>query len=452
MRAPQLTFQEALAVFRRRRPSFVFPFSIVFGLCVVGAFVLPRKYESSTTIMVQRDEVLNPLVSYTMAVTMASEDRLRTFNEIVYSKKTITVLIDSLQLNEVETTEKERQELIETIRKNITTERPGSSTFRISYLDTDPVRAQRAASLLANYFIETILKVENQRNEMTVEFFEKKLEELRQKYETGQKEMVTLLRSRISEMPMESRVVSGKLEDVEKDIGEIDDRVKTYQREFTTLKAFPEALYTNNGMQLLFDLSRKDLPHVGELRSLVARYDELTRRYTAQYPEVQRLQKQISHHLEIMKNAVETEIAKSRKARWDMERRRSQLVEELKKLSVTQQLDRDKESNLGIYRGLYDEMKIKLEQARTTRDIGRRSGEQFIIIDPALVPTEPSKPNRLLIIIGGLCFGTFLGIFAVATAEMLDTRIRAARDVSPYKKRVIAYIHDGTTHRPVSIG
>ncbi|MGH2568861.1 MAG: GNVR domain-containing protein [Bacteroidota bacterium] len=187
------------------------------------------------------------------------------------------------------------------------------------------------------------------------------------------------------------------------------------------------------------------------MRTLAAKYDEATRRYTAQHPDVQRLQKQIGDHLAIMKNAVEGEIVKLRKTRWDFERRRSELVEELKKLSVTQQLDKDKESNLGLYRGLYDEMKIKLEQARTARDLGRRSGEQFIIIDPALVPTEPSKPNRLLIVTGGLCFGILLGIFSVATTEMLDTRIRSPRDVTTYKKKVIAYIHDGSTGRPVSL-
>ncbi|MGH2568862.1 MAG: Wzz/FepE/Etk N-terminal domain-containing protein [Bacteroidota bacterium] len=254
MRAPQLTLQEIITVFRRRRKIFFLPCSIVFGLCVVGAFVLPRKYESSTTIMVQRDEVLNPLISYTMAVTMASEDRLRTFNEIVYSRKTIQLLIDSLEMGEDIETEEDRQKLIEKIRKVILTERPGSSTFRIAYLDTDPERAQRAASLLADYFIQTILRVENQRNEMAVEFFEKKLDELRVKYESGQKEMVTFLRSRISEMPTESRFVSGRLEDVENDVGDLDYRLKSYQQQLSVFKMFPEALYTNNGKQLLFDL------------------------------------------------------------------------------------------------------------------------------------------------------------------------------------------------------
>lgn len=447
MRPAQFSAQEVVAVFRRRRKLLWNPAILVTVLCVVGAFILPRKYESSTTIMVQRDEVLNPLISFTMAVTTASEDRLRTFNEIVYSKATIQILIDSLQLDKdmVTETEEDRQELVKKIRKDISTERPGSSSFKIAYLDTDPVRAQQAVDLLAHHFIKTILQVENQRNEMAVQFFEKKLEELRQKFEATQGELVNVLRSRISDMPTEIHSISARIEEVDTRIGERDEQVKTYQRELSNLQRFPQALNSDRGKEALFELSRKDLPHVGELRPLVARYDELTRRYTSRYPEVQKIEKQIKDLLVIMQASLETEIAKQRKQRWEFESRRSQLINDLKKSSVTQQVDKDKESNVSIYQGLYDEMKIKLEQARTSRDLGRRGREQFIILDPAVVPTDPAKPNRVLIISAGVVIGLFLGVLMVVTAEILDSRIRSPRDVATYRKRIIAYLPEGKT-------
>ena len=445
MRSTQLTAQEVLSVFRRRRRLLLFPIFLVTTLCVLGAFILPRKYESSTTIMVQRDEVLNPLVSFTMAVTTASEDRLRTFNEIIYSRATVQILIDSLKLDQdiQEETEEDRQELIKKIRESIQTARPGPSSFRIAYLDTEPVRARSAVQLLADHFIKTVLQVENKRNELAVQFFEKKLEELRQKFEASQSEMVALLRSRIRDMPTESRSISGHIEEVDRYVGALDERVKMYQRELTTLQSFPGLLETEQGKQALFDLQRKDLPHVGDLRPLVSRYDELSRRYPVQYPEMRKVKKQIIDLLAIMRSSVEAEIAKQRKQRWEFESRRSNLIDDLKQVSVTQQVDKERESNVGIYQGLYDEMKIKLEQARTARDLGLGGGEQFIIIDPPIVPTDPSKPNRLLIISAGLVLGAFLGVLSVVTAEIIDTRIRSPRDVSSYKKRIIAYIPDG---------
>jgi uncharacterized protein involved in exopolysaccharide biosynthesis len=88
--------QLVLGMLRRRKLWIGVPLVVVSAICTVGAFILPRRYESNTTIWVQRDEILNPLVSFTMAVQLASEDRLRTFNEIVYSRQTIEALLDSL--------------------------------------------------------------------------------------------------------------------------------------------------------------------------------------------------------------------------------------------------------------------------------------------------------------------------------------------------------------------
>ena len=93
----------------------IIPVLTVTVLCVIGAFILPNRYESSTTILVQRDEILNPLISYEIAVAMASDDRLRTFNEIIYSRTNIQRLIDSLGLDTGLKTEEQRQALVDAV-------------------------------------------------------------------------------------------------------------------------------------------------------------------------------------------------------------------------------------------------------------------------------------------------------------------------------------------------
>ena len=175
MRSAQITLHEVIAVFRARKRFFVLPTVIITVLCATGAFMLPNKYESSTTILVQRDEILNPLIGYQMAVAMASEDRLRTFNEIIFSRTTLRKLIDTLGMTDAKTTEEKKQGIIDGVEKAIEIERRGGDSFRITFTDTDPARAQRAAQTLADLFIQTILQVEGQRNEQAVKFFEKKL-------------------------------------------------------------------------------------------------------------------------------------------------------------------------------------------------------------------------------------------------------------------------------------
>lgn len=395
----------------------------------------------------QRDEILNPLISFEMAVTLASEDRLRTFNEIIYSRTTLQRLIDSIGLAKKAVSEKDRQGLIEVVQKNITIERRGSDSFRISYLDTDPARAQLAASSLSNLFIETILHVEGQRNEQAVEFFEKKLEEIHQKFEVSQKQVVSLLQQHINTAPSENRAVYAQLETIEKDITEIDTRVKTYQQALIVLRTFPNTLHTESGKQSLYDLQRSELPYIQDLRLLLGRYDDYLRKYTPKYPEVEKLEKQIIDLLERMRNGVESELAKQQPLRLELEKRRAQLVDNIKQSSISARVDEDKESDYGIYRKLYDEMKVKLEQAKTSRDLGSKGANQFIIIDPPLVPSTPSKPNRFNIILSGFALGLFIGFLSVIIRELLDTTVRQPKDIEVYQKPVIAFITEGNEKR-----
>lgn len=415
-------------------------------LSAVGAFLLPNKYESSTTILVQRDEIRNAtLVGYEMAVTMASEDRLRTFNEIIYSRPTLDHLMDSLYLVERDATETNRQEMTETIKRKITTERRGSDTFRISYVDTDPIRAQKAAALLSDLFIQTIVRLEGQRNELAVQFFVKKLEELRVKFEISQKQLVASLQLRINTMPTESRALYQQLENIELKINDIDAKTKANEENLKLLKTFPEAFQTESGKQSLFNLERSSGLFSVDFKILLNRYDDYSHRYTPKYPEVEKLEAQIIEIIERIRADVETEIAKQQPQRSSYEQRRAQLIDEIKQSSVSLRVDEDKESDYSIYRKLYDDMKVKLEQAQTSRDLGIKGANQFIIIDPAYAPARPSKPNRILLIVGGFCIGLFMGFVIVIVKEMLDTTIRSPRDIEVYQKPVIAFITEGST-------
>jgi succinoglycan biosynthesis transport protein ExoP len=273
-----------------------------------------------------------------------------------------------------------------------------------------------------------------------VEFFEKKLDDLRQKFEENQKQMVSLLRQRIQEQPTENRGLYTQVENTDKQISDIDTRIKTYQRELDVLRSLPQSPGSAKGRQALDELQRADLPLSGDLHTVLAKRDELLQRYTPQYPEVQKLEGQLVEILDRMRKALETEISKQQSDLFALQQKRGQSINDLKQSSVTQRVDQDKEADYGIYQKLYDEMKVKLEQARTARDLGKRAANQFVVIDPAQVPAEATKPNRTLLIAGGFGLGLFMGLLAAVGAELMDTRVRSPLDVEVYGKPIIAFI------------
>ena len=124
----------------------------------------------------------------------------------------------------------------------------------------------------------------------------------------------------------------------------------------------------------------------------------------------------------------------------DLRNNKASVTNELMKYSVDEKVDTDKKSNYALYERLYEDMKTKLEQAKMTRELGRNAENSFIIIDPARIPALPSKPNKPMIIGGGIVFGLFLGIASVILAEVLDSRIRTPRDLQVYEVPIIALL------------
>ena len=394
MSTPQLSIHHLASVLRRRRFWIIVPLVTVTALSILGSALLPRRYESSTTIWVQRDEILNPLVSFTMAVQMASEDRLRTFNEIVYSRQTIEALLDSLGMRATVATQAAMDELIDKTKSSLRTDRSGSDSFTMMFSDTDPVRAQKAVTMLANMFIQTRLRAEFQRNEYTVQFFENKLNEYEKKYGETQASVVSLLKQRSKETPGGVGSFSGRFDNLNERIRDTGERIRERERALMNIALFPEAFRSDRGRAALSELQAIDVPNAADLRPLTLAYDSVTTRYTPRHPEVGKVESRIMEVLERTRVMLQSELSVLTARLTEIQRNRAETVEAITQSSISQTVDRETESNYSFYPQLYNDMRVKLEQARIARELGKNAQNAFIIIDPARVPTKPTKPNR----------------------------------------------------------
>jgi succinoglycan biosynthesis transport protein ExoP len=75
----------------------------------------------------------------------------------------------------------------------------------------------------------------------------------------------------------------------------------------------------------------------------------------------------------------------------------------------------------------YQEVVHKLEEAKASIQLERdQMAERFAIIDPAVFPEEPIKPNRLALTFIGLILGIGFGVGVAAAAEAIDTTFHSA--------------------------
>jgi len=76
----------------------------------------------------------------------------------------------------------------------------------------------------------------------------------------------------------------------------------------------------------------------------------------------------------------------------------------------------------------YRDMRAKLEEAKASIDLEHgQMAERFSIIDPAIFPEEPIKPNRVALTLIGLILGVGVGVGGAAAREALDTTFHSAK-------------------------
>ncbi len=417
------------------------PVLFVFAGLLAIYFIEP-KYQSTTTILVQKDETLNPLVLYEIAVQIVKDDRIQSLNEIVYSRSTMEILIDSLDLDSQVRNEAEKQLLIAKTQKNIGTRLRSNDAFEISYIDSDPIRARDGATLLTNHFINTKLLMETRKHEEMVYFFSNKLEELEQIVAEQRSQTVAITSNRMLEMPSSAAALQDRLQAIDNQIDQVSWRLIQEQDKLFSLRAFSEEPDLNQGVDHLYKLPLAEMQFGEDLVLLLNEYESIRQQYTDSYPRLQTLAIQIRQISERIHPVITSNIERLQLQKQEFTSQKQRVVNDMQHYFVASQRATSQLSDFSIYEGLQAEMRVKLEQAKMTRDIGIQAADQFILLDTAVIAEEPVSPNKVAILSVGLLLGVIFGIVGSVLAEILDTTLRDASDL-PFDKPIIAYITNG---------
>ena len=201
------------------------------------------------------------------------------------------------------------------------------------------------------------------------------------------------------------------------------------------------------------------------LQKLEAQAADLTTRYTAEYPTVVTIQRQISDlrkQIAQSANAPAASPAANAATPYDspgVMQLRAQIAA-LNTAILQKKHDQAAiQAQIRLYQGriqstpmveakmkdltrghqtaqdFYDSLQTKMNQSQMATDLERRQeGEQFRVMDDANLPDAPTFPNRPMFAIGGLVLGLGLGLLFVALLEYKDKSLRSERDVWAFTK------------------
>jgi polysaccharide chain length determinant protein (PEP-CTERM system associated) len=448
-----------LEILKRRKWSLILPAFLVFTASAILALALPSIYESTSTVLIEEQEIPPNLVMAT--VTGYAEQRLQTINQRIMSTSKLLDIINRFSLYEdlkerwttEEIIEKMRDEIkLETISADVVDRRTGRPTtatiaFTISYEGENPQKVYQVANVLASLYLEENLRVREEQALGASTFFQEEMKNAKATLAELEAKIADFKEQNINELPELLQNNLQSLERTELDIERINEQIRTLkEREGylrTQLASIPR------------DAADQDKKRLEELRVQLV---YLKTRFSDEYPTVVKTKAEIAEmekHLAASRHPTEDDHGTTTAERppdnpayvnlasqlsstqadirllkeqiGDLYERRDDYR---RRIEATPRVEEDYKALLverNNTQAKYDELMQKYLEARVAHGLEKdQKGERFTLIDPARFPEKPIKPNRLAIALIGLVLGVGAGVGTASLKEYGDHSVRSA--------------------------
>ncbi len=362
-----------LKMFFRRKELIIIPAFLGLVVGISAGILAPKKYRSSTVILVQEGKTDNPLFR-TLAVSTTVRERLNTIRESMLGWNSLVKLVKRLELDKDVKTRRDFENLILRVRRNIVIRLRAHNIIEVSYVDEDPVRAQAVVKTITDIFIERNREIQTQEINEAIRFIEQQL-----------------------------RVYKSKIKSAE--IAKLEDQLQ----------------------ELLTDATEKH-PMVKQLRERIAAKRRELKEENLEFIKDETLSVETTNPLiESIRKALDSfegDEGAAQKADSSDDLYKAMMMERL-----TQAVARDIRVNDQIYNMLLQ----RLETARITKSLQlSKEGTRYEVIDPPRVPLEPFQPNRLVMAVMGLVLGATAGFGLVFFREFFDKSFIDVEDAKEY--------------------
>ena len=328
-------------VFIRRKWYFFVPLLIIITISITTAFVIPPKYKSKSTILIETQVVPEDLVRTT--ITGFVEARLQALSQRVLSVPNLTKIIQKYHLYADIKDNHTNQELVEKLTANIEllpittklgrkTDQIATTAFEIGFEGEDPKTVADVTNELTSIFLQANLQDREGKAKTTVDFLNSQQNAFKDEIVKKEKLIAEFKRSHPSELPEliqsnrnimdrlaqeinlkkselrrfadQKSFLEGQLATIDPYSNENspDTNIETLTRRYTALKAtlsenHPDMLTLKNKIAALQDASSTH-ENVGdmqaELNELKAQKAILEKSYSNIHPDLIALNKKIT--------------------------------------------------------------------------------------------------------------------------------------------------------------
>ena len=305
---------------------------------------------------------------------------------------------------------------------------PNSRLLDVLYEDTDARRAARVLNAHLENFIEQNFRSKYESTTTASNWLAGQLTELKIKVEKAEDARIAYERqNQIWTIDEKQNITTQKLSDLNRELTEAQSARVRSEAIFQLVRSGSvEALPAVRENLILQDMQKKQT-------DLATQYADALNQYGPSFPKVQRLQAQLKEIEQLMgrektniANRIETEYRAARQRELllsqSLEKQKTESEGMSEKMVQYNILKRDAEANKQLYEGLLQ----KLKEASISA--GLRSNN-IRVVDPAMVPSFPSRPQKSRNIALSFLIGVVGGVGLALLRAYLDNTVKTPDDI-----------------------
>lgn len=384
----------ALAAEARRRMLMLGATFAIIAISVLAVGIgLPRRYESSTTIMLQPSNAAAALPG-DHATNAGAAERIAHARELLSSRKVLNELVATDGTAE-QRSAVEQDRMIEAIGNRIDVTSPGDDRVRISYSDSDPARSLRITRQLGELFVRESLAAKELESRGTFDFLDRQAKGYQRKLADAEDKL---------EGYRQAGADTARAGDGNARVKSLLGQVQQARIELVELRAREDALASQlSGLAEPSTAARESPSNPAGLPQQTP-YETLR----AKLADARRESAATASRVEEAEAALKAELGSADAAHAGHE---------------LAGVVRDYETN----RGIYEDLLRRRENARMAMDLdANQQGLAFRVEQPAVMPQHPSGPRLAHFAIAGLLLAVLLPLSVLFGSVRLDPRVRSA--------------------------
>jgi succinoglycan biosynthesis transport protein ExoP len=449
----QNVFREFIFILFYRMPLFIMVFLTVFIISLILAVTLPSVYRSTAKFSLVIPQSFDPLQQES---SYDYRNRVRRFlqdqKELILSNRVLEKVVQELYPGSNRQPEINRR--IGNVRQNLNVVPPGgesfegSSVFIIEFSDRSPVFAAKVATSITQNYLATYREISQGKTDYSHSFFKEQTEKL-------QRDM----RDKESKVrDFETKQALALLEILNLDSGKSNAEtgpsalLTQFLRNYHELQAELAGLQNSIGA-IERESNQSGIPAVlpemevtgrtitvfkNKVAQLQIQLNEMKPQFRESFEPMKQVEQELKLSVDALKNELKRTVNAQKITANSIRARIGQLEKTIEGLrDRIQTIAREKVTyqallqEFNIAKEAYTRTQAQMEQARMAQSLTQ--DKQFLtLIDKPAVPIKPFKPDRLMLILGGLLSGIFLGIAAVVTVDHFDHRFKTIYTIEKY--------------------